>query len=303
MTWSPNGFQADEKKWKKLLEFLRVGDEKNERVPDFVLVDEKLRSKCFDFSAFLSLNVEHAVEDAVEVHPGSWALVWLFLAASYPIHRYGKVSFSEMALVAVVGPTIVWLLLCWYVFRHVQNNLARKVHLLHDSVTSDHGSSCSDEEISVKVLQAAGLDRNDMSWLDRWFFSGHHLMRFAQVIGFIVCYVLSREAFDPPEWTEDRTWAILATVLLISIYFILSVWFYKQAPIFLALMSLPPRFNKYDENHMWKLLQDLLHDGIREQVFEAHMEELEEDLPEPCRRSHSGKLLTQRSSQFETVDC
>merc|ERR1712083_144598 len=95
------------------------------------------------------------------------------------------------------------------------------------------------------------------------------------IAGFVVSYVIARQAFEPPDWDEQFVLALVTSLLLGTVYLVLLFWFYYHAPLFLALMSLPPRFNKYDERNMW----DLLAYGVKHHVMETYMDQHAEEIP------------------------
>jgi len=314
MTWEGDEIEAD--RFGKLLSLLFIDTHAMSAKSVPLLVDERLRSQAFDFSAFLALNVEHSVEDAVEVHISSWAVVWIVLAASFPVHYYLHATFSTLILSVVFVPLVVWLILCLVVYRRMQKSLIHRSEVMdcdirfHDGFNTDTSDSKLEmddaEEGHSNAHNYKDVEREEearMSCLDRWFFSGHHLMRFAQVAGFAVSYVISREVFEPPEWTEAPEVAALTTAMLCVLYIILVVWFYWHAPIFLALMSLPPRFNKYDEKNMW----DLLLHGAKQNVVETYLNDHSstEHVKESKRSDQDSAeiVLELNAAQEFLVDC
>merc|ERR1712157_131811 len=108
--------------WDKLLKHLSM-DAATSPGQQIITVTEKLRGECFDFSAFLALNVETAVEDAVELHISSWIVVWIFLAVSFPLHCFLHVDFSSVSCL-LLFPTAAWLILCLIVLGRMQTKLA-----------------------------------------------------------------------------------------------------------------------------------------------------------------------------------
>mmetsp|Transcript_29317 Transcript_29317/g.78431 ORF Transcript_29317/g.78431 Transcript_29317/m.78431 type:complete len:552 (+) Transcript_29317:2-1657(+) len=212
---------------------------------------ETLLQDQFDFSAFLALSVEAAVDDAIEVHIASWCTVWLFLACAFPIHRWGHVSFSQLTLEAVVPPTVFWLALCLWVFRRQHASMALVARRDAGNDSSSDGETLTTES-GYEISLAMSLERTPV--IGYAFFHGDHLMRCAQIAGLLCSYVLSRLVYEPPDW--QHPWVTSANVIAIAcLWLVLLLWFYVEAPIFLALMSLPPRTSYATEQHIWHLLR------------------------------------------------
>jgi len=284
LTWEASDHEAD--KFQQLLSLLYIDPTVVPAASIPALIDEKLRSQCFDFSEFLALGVEHAVEDAVEVHISSWIIIWLAQAVSFPFHSYLHYTFSQVALPQILIPCVVWLLLCLIVFKRMQRSLAARSEALH-GIANDESDADEETASRVQALQQEleEEEQESMSCLDRFFYSGNHLMRFAQIAGFTISYVISRETFDPPEWSDNSVLASILMGCLVIVYVILLLWFYYHAPLFLGLMSLPPRFNQVDEKNMW----DLLASGAKQQVFETYLQENDHVLPPQLRsKAHIG---------------
>jgi len=107
-------------------------------------------------------------------------------------------------------------------------------------------------ESGYEISLAMSLERTPV--IGYAFFHGDHLMRCAQIAGLLCSYVLSRLVYEPPDW--QHPWVTSANVIAIAcLWLVLLLWFYVEAPIFLALMSLPPRTSYATEQHIWHLLR------------------------------------------------
>jgi hypothetical protein len=204
----------------------------------------ELRGPAFDFSAYLAFQLERAVSDNIEIHSFSWCMVWIYLAISWPLHRLAHMTIPQVVLIMLVAPTFLWLLGCLMLFRGQQGSIAKR---RMDRIHSRHPA-----RVYVPAQAQAATSGERVQWL----FRGYRLLRVAQVICLICSYALARMVFSQPDWYSTHfNLTLVSTVVLMAIWVILMMWLQFHAPIFLALMSLPPYFNPGNNRAManfWK---------------------------------------------------
>jgi hypothetical protein len=197
----------------------------------------ELRSSAFDFSAYLAFTLEGAVSDAIEVHSFSWLVVWLYLLISFPLHRYLlHVTMPQVAILVLTLPSLAWFALCLFLFKQQQTDIYMRLEKVRrKSATTpefDRTMEASFSSVAFRLLR------------------GRRLMRIAQVLCILSSYCLGRLMFDPPDWMEDIGMTLASTVIVLSSWVIMMAWLVFQAPVFLALMSLPPYLSLEEQKDM-----------------------------------------------------
>jgi len=205
-------------------------------------LEEELQEASFDFSAYLSLQLEEAVSDSIEIHSVSWLFVWIYLLISFCFHLFAHVSLPTVALFVILPPSLVWFAWCFWVFRSQQVAIAkRRFHRAHNTPKS------------VRDLEAMASDRTKDS--ANVCFQGRRLLRVAQIVSIICSYVLARLIFAPPDWQINFLATLNATAAMGVVWVLMMLWLTFHSPVFLALLSLPPYFSLSNAKAMknfWK---------------------------------------------------
>jgi hypothetical protein len=73
------------------------------------MLRQALTGSNFDFSAYLSFEVETAVSESVDVHSATWLAIWVYILISCLWHRFNNVTFPEMVVIVIPLPTLACL--------------------------------------------------------------------------------------------------------------------------------------------------------------------------------------------------
>jgi hypothetical protein len=203
-------------------------------------LQEELKGASFDFSAYLSLQLEEAVSDSIEIHSSSWIAVWIYLLIASLFYVFASVSMPVVALFIILPPTLAWFAGCSWVFRAQQVAIAERGYHRSRSVLN---SARDLEALTSRMSKdTAGA-----------FLQGRRLLRVAQIVCIVCSYVLARLAFL--EWQSDFSVTLVATIAMGALWVLMMLWLSFHSPSFLALMSMPPHFSSSNDKammHFWK---------------------------------------------------
>jgi len=213
--------------------------------PDSDGLQEALDAR-LDFSHYLSVNLEVAVREAVEVNPITWVCLLILFGIMSLMHRYWHwqlLSLTPFFIGGIVANIATMLLLMHRAKKQFVKFLARQ-----DLVVPEG------EEDSTKLKNAPSVH---MSHRVHQRFSTEILwMRILQVSLFNLCYVFSRMLWAWDVWEEQTQRVILFSCVTIFVFLMIAAFLRWQVPLFFGVFCMPP----YDDPENIKVFFAVLRD-------------------------------------------
>jgi len=215
--------------------------------PDSDGLQEALDAR-FDFGNYLSVNLEVAVREAVEVNPITWVCLLIIFGIMSLLHRYlhwELLSLTPFFIGGIVANIVTMLLLMHRAKKQFVKFLARQ----EINLVVPEG-----EEDTTKLKNPPSVH---MSHRVHQRFSTEILwMRILQVSLFNLCYVFSRVLWAWDVWQERTLEVILFSCVTIFVFLMIAAFLRWQVPLFFGVFCMPP----YDDPENIKVFFAVLRD-------------------------------------------
>uniref|UniRef100_A0A7S1AFI5 MLO-like protein n=1 Tax=Noctiluca scintillans TaxID=2966 RepID=A0A7S1AFI5_NOCSC len=201
-----------------------------------------------DFSHYLSVNLEVAVLEAVEVNPITWVCLLIIFGIMSLMHRYWHwelYSLTPFFIGGIVANIATMLLLMRRAKKQFVKFLARQEVDLNvsegeeDTRELKHPPSV---HVSHRVHQRFSTE---ILW-----------MRILQVSLFNLCYVFSRILWAWDVWQEETQNVILFCCVTVFVFLMIASFLRWQVPFFFGVFCMPP----YDDPENIKVFFAVLRD-------------------------------------------
>jgi len=213
------------------------------------------------FAAYLAINVAEGICDSIEVHQETWMMLIALFGLFAVLHRYAKVSVTEVTIVFVILTLFLMLLTASMVRREkkkivtwMDNVVEKRRQKLEKPSPSMVGeiSEAPDRLITPRTISTKfGVNVKNLSRHQHTY-----LMRSLTMMFFIVSYVFAGVLMDFHGWEEYPEKTLLGVCLFSIVYIFLTVLMRTLVPTFLALTSLPPYVDESNIQHLFTLLLD-----------------------------------------------
>mmetsp|Transcript_18587 Transcript_18587/g.52500 ORF Transcript_18587/g.52500 Transcript_18587/m.52500 type:complete len:601 (-) Transcript_18587:54-1856(-) len=233
-------------------------------------VKEKIE-RHFNFSAYISMNVEVGVRDSIEVHQVTWFGMIILFALFALLHRFAHISLRSLTPIFIGAAFVILGTMRLTVIRHQQNIfnatcLETSSHqegtprLPHRGPGTPGISPCVSqtspsvpEDVNLEPVSpfqeaeppVASAASAPTAGRDRRLFHERYqteliMHRFLQILLYLICYVFARTVMDFHDWTERPAMTGLLTSLFITLFALLVYFLPCHVPVFLGVMALPP---------------------------------------------------------------
>eukprot|EP00930_Biecheleria_cincta_P082908 TRINITY_DN72544_c0_g1_i1.p1 TRINITY_DN72544_c0_g1~~TRINITY_DN72544_c0_g1_i1.p1 ORF type:complete len:645 (+),score=111.99 TRINITY_DN72544_c0_g1_i1:95-2029(+) len=239
-------------------------NEQDTEVDGTLKVKEALEEN-FAFSAYLSMNVEQAIKESIEVHGYTWVFILCVFAVFALIARTTKYTLENfppviIGLAFVLIGVMVWLTK-WrkrLIAGSARRLMYMQKHRQSSGASSIRGKSTAQAE-SSKTCDF-GLAPDETTFKSNLYGRGtwsleRMCLRFLQIFLYLISYSFARDVLDWNGWKLYPSWK-LATGSAYSCLFLLLMYILpRYVPVFLQLMAIPP----FVDHRNMRVLFSLLH--------------------------------------------